>query len=93
VSCTTTKNIANPTTERKVPASRATARLAELCAGTEPPGHGSSVPSVARGTAKPDNDVDVHYQLERDRRLGWAIEQLAHELAVHRQSGWPRKTT
>jgi hypothetical protein len=49
--------------------------------------------SVARATAKPESEMDVHYQLEPDRRLGWAIEQLAHELAVHRQSGWPRKTT
>jgi predicted nucleotidyltransferase len=59
--------------------------------------HGTARPwvfgSVAPGTAKPDSDVDLHYQLEPDRRLGWAIEQLAHELVVHGQSGWPRETT
>jgi uncharacterized protein len=38
--------------------------------------------SVARGTATPDSDVDVLYELEPGRRLGWEIEQLADELAA-----------
>jgi predicted nucleotidyltransferase len=37
--------------------------------------------SVVRGTATPDSDIDVLYELEPDRRLGWEIEQLADELA------------
>jgi predicted nucleotidyltransferase len=38
--------------------------------------------SVARGTAGPDSDIDVLYELESGRRLGWEIEQLADELAA-----------
>src|SRR3954464_9052434 len=38
--------------------------------------------SVARGTATPDSDIDVRYELEPGRRLGWEIEQLADELAA-----------
>lgn len=37
--------------------------------------------SVARGTASPDSDIDVLYELEPGRRLGWEIEQLTDELA------------
>ena len=37
--------------------------------------------SVARGTAAPDSDVDVLYELLPGRRLGWEIEQLADELS------------
>jgi predicted nucleotidyltransferase len=33
--------------------------------------------SVARATATPDSDIDVLYELEPGRRLGWEIEQLA----------------
>jgi predicted nucleotidyltransferase len=67
------------------------ARLAELCAR-----YGIARPRVVgsvAGSAKPDSDMDVLYKLEPDRRLGWAIEQLAQKLAVQPQSGWPRKTT
>src|SRR3954451_10311542 len=38
--------------------------------------------SVARGTATPDSDIDVLYELAPGRRLGWEIEQLADELAA-----------
>jgi predicted nucleotidyltransferase len=37
--------------------------------------------SVARGTARPDSDVDLLYVLRPDRRLGWEIEQLSDDLA------------
>jgi predicted nucleotidyltransferase len=37
--------------------------------------------SQARGTAKPDSDIDVLYTLRPGRRLGWEIEQLADELS------------
>ncbi len=37
--------------------------------------------SQARGTAKPDSDIDVLYTLRSGRRLGWEIEQLADELS------------
>lgn len=37
--------------------------------------------SVARGTAGPDSDIDVLYELRPGRRLGWEIEQLNDELA------------
>jgi predicted nucleotidyltransferase len=37
--------------------------------------------SVARGTAQPDSDIDVLYDLLPGRRLGWEIEQLTDELA------------
>lgn len=37
--------------------------------------------SRARGTARPDSDIDVLYTLRPGRRLGWEIEQLADELA------------
>ena len=36
--------------------------------------------SQARGTARPDSDIDVLYTLRPGRRLGWEIEQLADEL-------------
>src|SRR5512133_1370339 len=71
----------NPTTERKVPASRATGRLAELCAR-----YGIARPRFFgpshTGPAKPDSDMDVLCKLEPDRRLGWGIEHLAREFAV-----------
>jgi predicted nucleotidyltransferase len=38
--------------------------------------------SVARGTAIPDSDIDVLFELKPGRRLGWEIEQLADELAA-----------
>jgi uncharacterized protein len=57
------------------------ARLAEVCAR-----YGVArllvFGSVARGTATPDSDIDVLYELEPGRRLGWEIEQLADELAA-----------
>ena len=62
------------------------ARLAHVCAR-----YGDArlrvFGSVARGTATPDSDIDVLdidvlYELEPGRRLGWEIEQLADELAV-----------
>jgi uncharacterized protein len=37
--------------------------------------------SRARGTARPDSDIDILYALRPGRRLGWEIEQLADELA------------
>lgn len=37
--------------------------------------------SVARGTATPDSDVDVLYELLPGRVLGWEIEQFADELS------------
>ncbi len=37
--------------------------------------------SVARGTATEDSDVDLLYTLAPGTRLGWAIEELAAELA------------
>lgn len=37
--------------------------------------------SRARGTARPDSDIDILYTLRPGRRLGWEIEQLADELA------------
>jgi predicted nucleotidyltransferase len=37
--------------------------------------------SVARGTARPDSDVDLLYVLRPGRKLGWEIEQLSDELA------------
>jgi predicted nucleotidyltransferase len=36
--------------------------------------------SRARGTARPDSDIDVLYALRPGRRLGWEMEQLADEL-------------
>ena len=36
--------------------------------------------SQARGTARPDSDIDVLYTLRPGRVLGWEIEQLADEL-------------
>jgi uncharacterized protein len=57
------------------------ARLADVCAR-----YGIArllvFGSVARGTATPDSDIDVLYELEPGRRLGWEIEQLADELAA-----------
>jgi hypothetical protein len=38
--------------------------------------------SVGRGQALPDSDVDVLYELASGVRLGWAIEDLADELAA-----------
>lgn len=37
--------------------------------------------SRARGTARPDSDLDILYGLEPGHRLGWEIEQLADELS------------
>jgi uncharacterized protein len=37
--------------------------------------------SHARGTARPDSDIDILYVLRPGRKLGWEIEQLADELA------------
>jgi uncharacterized protein len=37
--------------------------------------------SVARGTADPSSDVDVLYELQPGRRLGWEIEDLSDELS------------
>ena len=37
--------------------------------------------SVARGTAEPSLDVDVLYELQPHRRLGWEIEDLSDELS------------
>lgn len=37
--------------------------------------------SVARGVATPDSDIDLLYTLAPGARLGWAIEELAEELA------------
>ena len=37
--------------------------------------------SVARGTAQPSSDVDVLYELQPGRRLGWEIEDLSDELS------------
>ena len=37
--------------------------------------------SRARGTERPDSDIDVLYTLRPGRKLGWEIEQLADELA------------
>jgi uncharacterized protein len=37
--------------------------------------------SVARGTATPDSDVDVLYELLPGRVLGWEIEQFVDELS------------
>ena len=37
--------------------------------------------SVARGTAEPSSDVDVLYELQPGRRLGWEIEDLSDELS------------
>jgi uncharacterized protein len=54
-------------------------RLAEICERygiAELEIFGSS----ARGTARPDSDVDVLYTVRPGRRLGWEIEDLADEL-------------
>ena len=37
--------------------------------------------SGARGTAEPSSDVDVLYELQPGRRLGWEIEDLTDELS------------
>ena len=37
--------------------------------------------SVARGMAEPSSDVDVLYELQPGRRLGWEIEDLSDELS------------
>jgi uncharacterized protein len=36
--------------------------------------------SRARGTGRPESDIDVLYALRPGRRLGWEIEQLTDEL-------------
>lgn len=38
--------------------------------------------SRARGTARPDSDIDVLYALRPGRKLGWEIEQLADDLSA-----------
>ncbi|MGB3412687.1 MAG: nucleotidyltransferase family protein [Microthrixaceae bacterium] len=38
--------------------------------------------SVSRGSARPDSDIDIVYDLAPDTRLGWEIEDLADELAA-----------
>jgi uncharacterized protein len=38
--------------------------------------------SQARGTARPDSDIDVLYALRPGSKLGWEIEQLTDELSV-----------
>jgi uncharacterized protein len=54
-------------------------RLANICNR-----YGIAKPEVfgsqARGTARPDSDIDVLYTLRPGRKLGWEIEQLADEL-------------
>jgi len=37
--------------------------------------------SVARGTDEPTSDLDILYELQPGRRLGWEIEDLADELS------------
>ena len=37
--------------------------------------------SQARGTARPDSDIDILYVLRPGRKLGWEIEQLSEDLA------------
>jgi predicted nucleotidyltransferase len=37
--------------------------------------------SVARGTAEPSSDIDVLYEVQPGRRLGWEIEDLSDELS------------
>ena len=37
--------------------------------------------SRARGTARPDSDLDILYRLQPGHRLGWEIEQFADELS------------
>jgi uncharacterized protein len=37
--------------------------------------------SRARGSERPDSDIDVLYTLRPGCRLGWEIDQLADELA------------
>jgi uncharacterized protein len=55
------------------------ARLAEIC-------HRYGVArllvfgSVARGSATSTSDIDVLYELQPGRRMGWEIEDLADEL-------------
>jgi predicted nucleotidyltransferase len=38
--------------------------------------------SSARGTARPDSDIDILYTMMPGRRLGWEIEDLADELSA-----------
>jgi uncharacterized protein len=38
--------------------------------------------SQARGTARPDSDIDVLYTLRPGSKLGWETEQLADELSA-----------
>jgi predicted nucleotidyltransferase len=37
---------------------------------------------AARGTARPDSDIDILYTMTPGRRLGWEIEDLADELSA-----------
>jgi len=36
--------------------------------------------SLAKGSARPDSDIDLLYTLAPDAHLGWGIEDLAAEL-------------
>ena len=38
--------------------------------------------SAARGTARPDSDIEFLYTMKPGRRLGWEIEDLADELSA-----------
>ena len=38
--------------------------------------------SSARGTARPDSDIDIMYTMKPGRWLGWEIEDLADELSA-----------
>jgi uncharacterized protein len=38
--------------------------------------------SSARGTARPDSDIDILYTMKPGGRLGWEIEDLADELSA-----------
>jgi uncharacterized protein len=55
-------------------------RLAEIC-DTYGIAELKIFGSRARGTGRPDSDIDVLYTLRPGCRLGWEIDQLADELA------------
>lgn len=38
--------------------------------------------SAARGDARSNSDIDVLYDLQPGRQLGWEVEQLADDLAA-----------